>query len=66
MVVYYNSGMLGSMDAVKRKDPEGTGPRVWTLLSVVALALEDSSEAERCFRREAERHSGMNPNTLGA
>jgi hypothetical protein len=27
---------------------------------------EDSGEAERCFRREAERHSGMNPNTLGA
>jgi predicted phosphodiesterase len=27
---------------------------------------EDSGEAERCFRREAERHSGMNPNALGA
>ena len=26
----------------------------------------DSGEAERFFRREAERHSGMNPNTLGA
>jgi hypothetical protein len=27
---------------------------------------EDSGEAERCFRRKAERHSGMNPNTFGA
>jgi hypothetical protein len=26
----------------------------------------DSGEAERLFRKEAERHSGMNPNTLGA
>jgi hypothetical protein len=26
----------------------------------------DSGEAERSFRREAERHSGINPNTIGA
>ena len=26
----------------------------------------DSGEAERIFRRESERHSGMNPNTIGA
>jgi hypothetical protein len=26
----------------------------------------DSGEAERLFRREAERHSGMIPNTIGA
>jgi hypothetical protein len=26
----------------------------------------DSGEAERWFRKEAERHSGMNPNTIGA
>jgi hypothetical protein len=26
----------------------------------------DSGEAERPFRREAERHSGMIPNTIGA
>jgi len=26
----------------------------------------DSGEAERTFRREAERHSGMIPNTIGA
>ena len=26
----------------------------------------DSGEAERLFRREAERHSGMIPNTTGA
>ncbi len=26
----------------------------------------DSGEAERWFRREAERHSGMIPNTIGA
>ena len=29
-------------------------------------ANEDSGETELCFRREAERHSGMNPNALGA
>jgi len=26
----------------------------------------DSGEGERIFRRESERHSGMNPNTIGA
>jgi hypothetical protein len=26
----------------------------------------DSGEAERISRRESERHSGMNPNTIGA
>jgi hypothetical protein len=26
----------------------------------------DSGQAERLFRREAERHSGMVPNTIGA
>ena len=26
----------------------------------------DSGEAERSFRKEAERHSGMNPNTIVA
>jgi len=26
----------------------------------------DSGEGERSFRREAERHSGMIPNTIGA
>ena len=26
----------------------------------------DSGEAERLFRKEAERHSGMIPNTIGA
>ena len=26
----------------------------------------DSGEAERSFRKEAERHSGMIPNTIGA
>ena len=28
--------------------------------------IGDSGEAERSFRREAERHSGMIPNTIGA
>ena len=32
----------------------------------MAAHSEDSGEAERCFRRETERHSGMNPNTIGA
>jgi hypothetical protein len=27
---------------------------------------QDSGEAERCFRWDAERHSGINPNTVGA
>jgi hypothetical protein len=27
---------------------------------------EDSGEAERWFRKEAERYSGMIPNTIGA
>ena len=29
-------------------------------------AIGDSGEAERSFRRKAERHSGMIPNTIGA
>jgi len=28
--------------------------------------IGDSGEAERSFRKEAERHSGMIPNTIGA
>jgi hypothetical protein len=28
--------------------------------------IGDSGEAERIFRMESERHSGMNPNTIGA
>jgi hypothetical protein len=28
--------------------------------------IGDSGEAERLFRREVERHSGMIPNTIGA
>jgi hypothetical protein len=33
---------------------------------VVSRKIEDSGEAERLFRREAERHSGIVPNTIGA
>ena len=43
------------------------------MLSRLVAALEnirrgggDSGEAERLFRKEAERHSGMIPNTIGA
>jgi len=36
-----------------------------TLRAITAIT-EDSGEGERWFRREAERHSGMNPNTIGA
>jgi hypothetical protein len=32
----------------------------------VGVLAGDSGEAERYFRRETERHSGMNPNTIGA
>jgi FPC/CPF motif-containing protein YcgG len=37
-------------------------------LAIIAVLgwLGDSGEAERYFRREAERHSGMIPNTIGA
>lgn len=35
-------------------------------LDAVTVATGDSGEAERLFRREAERHSGMIPNTIGA
>jgi hypothetical protein len=30
------------------------------------IQVGDSGEAERIFRGESERHSGMNPNTIGA
>jgi hypothetical protein len=32
----------------------------------MAIAVGDSGEAERSFQKEAERHSGMIPNTIGA
>jgi len=30
------------------------------------VGVGDSGEAERSFRKESERHSGMIPNTIGA
>src|SRR5207248_2227201 len=30
------------------------------------LHVGDSGEGERIFRQDSERHSGMNPNTIGA
>ena len=35
-------------------------------LQARSYVSEDSGEAERCFRKEAERHSGINPNAIGA
>lgn len=35
-------------------------------ISNVSKRGGDSGEAERLFRRDTERHSGMNPNTIGA
>jgi hypothetical protein len=32
----------------------------------IVTLIGDSGEAERLFRREVERHSGMIPNTIGA
>jgi hypothetical protein len=32
----------------------------------VRVLCGDSGEAERSFRKESERHSGMIPNTIGA
>ena len=40
--------------------------RLQPLLAHLQGEIEDSGGAERRFRREAERHSGMNPNTNGA
>jgi hypothetical protein len=34
--------------------------------AIAASPNGDSGEAERLFRSEAERHSGMIPNTIGA
>jgi hypothetical protein len=34
--------------------------------SLETMTAGDSGEAERSFRKEAERCSGMNPNTIGA
>jgi hypothetical protein len=36
------------------------------LLRQAANISGDSGEAERIFRAVSERHSGMNPNTIGA
>jgi hypothetical protein len=36
------------------------------VVSLHCPLLGDSGEAERWFRREAERHSGMIPNAIGA
>ncbi len=49
------SGFSGSHAAKRRSSSRGP-----------VRFSEDSGEAERCFRREAERHSRMNPNTSGA
>jgi hypothetical protein len=35
-------------------------------IAVPRFMSGDSGEAERSFRREIERHSGMIPNTIGA
>ena len=35
-------------------------------LNRAAVLPGDSGEAERSFRKESERHSGMIPNTIGA
>jgi hypothetical protein len=37
-----------------------------TLVSPMSMPSGDSGEAERWFRKEAERYSGMIPNTIGA
>jgi hypothetical protein len=36
------------------------------VIGLPTVRTGDSGEAERSFRREAERHSGMIPNTIGA
>ena len=40
--------------------------QIQLLLGHASVQTGDSGEAERSFRREAERHSGMIPNTIGA
>jgi hypothetical protein len=39
---------------------------LWRYSITAGHPAGDSGEAERTFRREAERHSGMIPNTIGA
>jgi hypothetical protein len=66
---------LQSANAHTRRSVEDSSDSVSQLMLTGALPLlsdlvygrlEGSGEAERCFRREAERHTGMNPNTPGA
>jgi hypothetical protein len=57
--------ILGAMVSAERSQPVA-----WIARDLGAnrqnVQRGDSGEAERLFRREAERHSGMIPNTIGA
>ena len=53
------------MNATLGKNQNQTGAKVHMFI-VVYRCGGDSGEAERSFRKESERHSGMNPNTIGA
>jgi len=51
---------------MESNDAGGALFRVDELWDTYLALVEDSVEAERLFRQESERHSGMNPNTIGA
>jgi len=57
------SGFTESLKFLKKSLPHGQ--EISSDLAITAQ-FGDSGEAERLFRREVERHSGMIPNTIGA
>ena len=54
-----------SLPSFPSRGSEGLGLDFGPYLDLIR-GTGDSGEAERSFRREAERHSGMIPNTIGA
>jgi integrase len=75
---YVDSNLIFCQPDGQYYSPDRQGARVVEIMRAVGLqgvslhslrhshASGDSGEAERSFRKEAERHSGMIPNTIGA
>jgi len=61
LYLYLNGG-----GAVNRHGCEASGTNVSSGAACINAPIGDSGEAERLFRTEVERHSGMIPNTIGA
>jgi hypothetical protein len=53
------------LDTCKHRGPSFIDHQTLAKSGPLPLA-GDSGKAERLVRKEAERHSGMNPNTIGA